>query len=197
MFEWNFLDVSQSHLEDTAYVYLTLWNRTGAITGSNLVDLGVLRRAKSHQHPKNTVINSKIRRYQNKIRFSIGANVIIKRNCVFNGWLSAKLVNGSYIFNVYQDFKTLKTEFYSFHRSKRLRIVQTQAILFWNQCREESDTTRNDFEIEWWISKSIQNRLKITTFKFGVVLYRIRLFPTLISNIEWVWSEQPLMTYGP
>ena len=115
MFEWNF--VSQSNLEDTVYVYLTLWNRTGAITGSNLVDLGVLRRAKSHQHPKNTVINSKIRRYQNKIRFSIGANVIIKRNCVFNGWLSAKLVNGSYIFNVYQDFKTLKTEFYSFHRS--------------------------------------------------------------------------------
>ena len=57
------------------------------------------------------------RRYQNKIRFSIGANVIIKRNCVFNGWLSAKLVNGSYIFNVYQDFKTLKTQFYIFHRS--------------------------------------------------------------------------------
>ena len=56
MFEWNF--VSQSNLEDTVYVYLTLWNRTGAITGSNLVDLGVLRRAKSHQHPKNTVINS-------------------------------------------------------------------------------------------------------------------------------------------
>ena len=30
-------------------------------------------------------------------------------------------------------------------------------------------------------------------FKFRVVLCRIRLFPTLISKIKWLWSELPLI----
>ena len=32
--------------------------------------------------------------------------------------------------------------------------------IFFNQCRKESDPTFNDSEIEWWISRSTQNRLK-------------------------------------
>ena len=32
----------------------------------------------------------------------------------------------------------------------------------------------------------------MTSLKFGVVLNRIRLFPTLISNIKWLGSRLPL-----
>ena len=38
----------------------------------------------------------------------------------------------------------------------------------------------NDAEIEWWIYRSTAYRLKMTSFKFRVVLCRIRIFPTLI-----------------
>jgi len=62
---------------------------------------------------------------------------------------------------------------------------------FWNQCRKESDPTYEDSEMEWWISRLIQNRLKMTSLKFRVVLCRIRLFPTLISKIKSLWSELP------
>ena len=30
-----------------------------------------------------------------------------------------------------------------------LRVVQTQAVLFLNQCRKEADPTQNDFEFKW------------------------------------------------
>ena len=35
----------------------------------------------------------------------------------------------------------------------------------------------------------------MTSFKFRVVLYRIRLFPTLISKIKWLGSKLPLKNY--
>ena len=40
-------------------------------------------------------------------------------------------------------------------------LRRAKELYFWNQCRKEADPTYNDSEIEWWISKSIQNRLKI------------------------------------
>ena len=42
--------------------------------------------------------------------------------------------------------------------------------------------------IEWWISRSTPNRLKMTSFKFRVVLCRIRSLPTLISKIKSAWT---------
>ena len=52
-----------------------------------------------------------------------------------------------------------------------------------------SETGGSDIKRLWnWIPRSTQNRLKIRSFKFTVVLYRIRLFPTLISKIKWLWS---------
>jgi len=41
-------------------------------------------------------------------------------------------------------------------------------------------------------SRSTSNRLKMTSFKFRVVICRIRLFPTLISKIKWLGYELPL-----
>ena len=43
-----------------------------------------------------------------------------------------------------------------------------------------------------WISGSTQNELKMSWFKFRVVLCRIRLFPTLISIMKWHGWEPPL-----
>jgi len=61
------------------------------------------------------------------------------------------------------------------------RIYQVKYIMRkWNQCRKESDPTYNDSEIELWISRSMQNRMKTTSLKFRVVLSLIRLSPTLI-----------------
>ena len=37
---------------------------------------------------------------------------------------------------------------FNFPEHKKLRIVQTQAILFFNQCRKESDPTYNDSKFE-------------------------------------------------
>ena len=50
------------------------------------------------------------------------------------------------------------------------------------------------FIIEWWISRSTQNRSKIMSFKFRVVLCRIRLSPTLFfkNKITWVWTTLKL-----
>ena len=71
-----------------------------------------------------------------------------------------------------------------------LRVVQTQAILFLKSVSEKggSDIER----LKNWICRSPQNRLKIPSLKFRVVLCRIRLFPTLISEINWLGSELPL-----
>ena len=55
--------------------------------------------------------------------------------------------------------------------------VLRKPFYFWNQCRNESDPTYKDSEI--------QNRL---SFKFRVVLCRFRFLPTLISKIKWLWS---------
>ena len=52
-----------------------------------------------------------------------------------------------------------------------------------------------EFDIErlWnWNSRWSQNRLKMASFEFWVVAYRIRLFPRLISNIKWLGSGLPL-----
>ena len=41
------------------------------------------------------------------------------------------------------------------------------------------------------------DRVKIDwIFKFRVVLCRIRLFPTLISKIKWIWSVLPLIKWS-
>jgi len=40
--------------------------------------------------------------------------------------------------------------------------------------------------------RSTQNQKEMTLFNFRVVLCRIRLFPTLISKIKWMWSGLPL-----
>ena len=40
--------------------------------------------------------------------------------------------------------------------------------------------------------QSIWSRSRNSSFNFRVVLCRIRLFPTLISIIQWLWSELPL-----
>ena len=64
----------------------------------------------------------------------------------------------------------------------------TSHFMFGNQCQKESDPTCHDSVIEWWISRSTQNR-----FKFKLVLYRIRRFPTLISKIKCLGPER----FGP
>ena len=57
-----------------------------------------------------------------------------------------------------------------------------------------SELVGSDIERLWnWLSRSIQNRLKINSFQFRVVLFRIRPIPTLISKIKWLWSGLPLM----
>ena len=73
-------------------------------------------------------------------------------------------------------------------------VVQTQAIYFWNQSWKESDPTYNDSEIEWSISRSTP--IEWRNSKFRVFLCRIRLFPTLISKIKWIWSVLPLIKWS-
>ena len=72
-----------------------------------------------------------------------------------------------------------------------LRVVRTQAI-FWQSM---SERVGSDSEFEWWISMSTQNRLNMASFKFRVVFWRIRFFPSLISNIKRLvypsWSIWP------
>ena len=88
-------------------------------------------------------------------------------------------------------------------------LCHTQPILIFSKCPLEvfscfslqgsSDPSHFIFEInvgkgrirhrttlifEWWISRSTTNRLRMTSFKFKVVLYWMRLFPTLI----WMWT---------
>ena len=56
-----------------------------------------------------------------------------------------------------------------------------------------SERVGSDIERLWnWIRTSTQNRLKIKSLKFRVVLCRIRLFPTMISKIKWLECELPL-----
>ena len=55
-----------------------------------------------------------------------------------------------------------------------------------------SESGVSDIERLWnWIYRSTQNRLQIKSFKFRVVLCRIRLFPTLISKLKWLGSVLP------
>ena len=72
---------------------------------------------------------------------------------------------------------------------KILRVVQTQAIFL----KSMSKVVGSDMErLRNLISRSTQNRLKMASFKFRVVLCRIRLFPTLISKRKCLGSELPL-----
>ena len=52
----------------------------------------------------------------------------------------------------------------------------------------------NNSEIEW--KKIWKNRLKMMSFKFRVVLCRIRLFPSLISKIKWLRFELLLIFFS-
>ena len=64
-----------------------------------------------------------------------------------------------------------------------LRVVQTQAILFL-----ESVSARVGSDIErLWIRMTL-SRSRNLSFNFRVVISRIRLFPTLISNMKWLGS---------
>ena len=83
----------------------------------------------------------------------------------------------------------LKPELHAL-KSRGLRVVQTQAILF---LKSMSERVGYDIERLWnSIPWSTQNQLKMMLFKFSVVLCRIRLFPTLISKIKWLGFELPL-----
>ena len=56
-----------------------------------------------------------------------------------------------------------------------------------------SERVGSDKERFWILNDIILNQFwKFTSFKFGVVLCRIRPFPTLISKIKWLGSELPL-----
>ena len=59
-----------------------------------------------------------------------------------------------------------------------LRVVQTQAILFLKSMSERygSDIQR----LSNLIARSTQNQSKMASFKFRIVVCRIRFFPTLI-----------------
>ena len=71
-----------------------------------------------------------------------------------------------------------------------LRVVQTQTISFMQSISERGGS---DMERFWILNDIILNQFcKFTSFKFGVVLCRIRPFPTLISKIKWLGSELPL-----
>ena len=72
-----------------------------------------------------------------------------------------------------------------------LRVVQIEAILF---LKSMSERDGSDIQRLWnSISRSTPNRLKMMSFKFTVVLCRIRLFPTLVSKIKRLGSELPLI----
>ena len=71
-----------------------------------------------------------------------------------------------------------------------LRVVKNKESLF---LKSLSERVGSDLQRHWnWISTSTQNRLKMTSFKFIVVVCRIRLFPTLILKIKWLGSALPL-----
>ena len=75
-------------------------------------------------------------------------------------------------------------------RQNTLWVVQTQAILLLKSIAEK---VGSDIKRLWnLISRSTQNRLKMMSFKFRVVLCRIRLFPILVSKIKRLGSELPL-----
>ena len=46
------------------------------------------------------------------------------------------------------------------------------------------------------MTRSPVDFMSILKFDFKVVLCRIRLFPTMISKIKWLWSELPLSSTG-
>ena len=63
-----------------------------------------------------------------------------------------------------------------------------------NTVKAMSKRVGSDIERLWtWISWLTQNRLKMISFKFRVVLCRIRLFPTLISKRKLLPYELPLI----
>ena len=88
-----------------------------------------------------------------------------------------------------------KLNLLKFQNFSFLRVVQTQASLFFKSMSERGGS---DVERLWnGIYKSTQNQLKITPLKFRVVPCRIRLFPTLISKGKWLGSELPLRLNWP
>ena len=50
-------------------------------------------------------------------------------------------------------------------------------------------------EQRFWIQKMIWVWTSYTSLKSRVVLCRIRIFPTKISKMKWVWSGLPLNTF--
>jgi len=66
------------------------------------------------------------------------------------------------------------------------------SFIFESNLGKSRNPTYSDSEMERRISRSAQNRLKMASFYFRVVLCRIRIFPTLILMIKWLWSGLPL-----
>ena len=76
-----------------------------------------------------------------------------------------------------------------------LRVVQTQTILFLESMSEREGP---DIQRLWNLMIKFLDRLKVDCrFIFRVVPCRIRLFPTLISNIKWLWCGPPLNLSEP
>ena len=71
-----------------------------------------------------------------------------------------------------------------------LRVVQTQAISF---LKSLSERVGSDIE-RLWIRMTL-SRSRNSSFNFRVVISRIRLFPTLISNIKWLGSGDQTLDY--
>ena len=73
----------------------------------------------------------------------------------------------------------------------RMIIKVRLKSFFLNQCRKEADPTYNNSEIEWWISRSTQNRLKIQ-------IHARYMSDPILSDIDfkmkWIGSEPELQT---
>ena len=79
---------------------------------------------------------------------------------------------------------------YSIRLETLLRVVQTQAIL---SLKSMSEKVGSDIERLWiWIMSSSIGFQSIWKLNSGVVLCRIRPFPTLIEEIKWLGSGLPL-----
>ena len=99
-----------------------------------------------------------------------------------------RVVRNSFI-ALSEDANLQKSNFKTFlFENQHLRVVQTQAILFLNvgkrPIRHRTTLNLNDF--------NRLSRFRNSSFNFRIVVERIRLFPTLVSKINWLGSKLPL-----
>ena len=71
------------------------------------------------------------------------------------------------------------------------KSIRTQAILF---LKSMSERGGSDIERPWLgMTIDFESICRNLSFKFSVIVCRIRLFPSLISEINWLGSELPLI----